>query len=226
MCWRLLYRARETGIGDRVVVSLFHSAIWDVSLILQASQYGDPTTQYPLSRRTLPNPLVVAHKTKDGKWLQIAMPQYNRHYPIFMRAIGHPELAEDPRYYPQTNLQANIEEFYDFLVKEMASRTLDEWCKLMDANDLPYAVAQTWDQLLVDKQAWASGCFYEMEYPNGAKRTMVRPPVIFEETGCPLQPRAVSRRADRDHPEEAGLHRRAGGRDDRRRRGAAMDTPH
>lgn len=44
-----LYRARETGIGDRVVVSLFHSAIWDVSLLLQASQYGDPTTQYPLS---------------------------------------------------------------------------------------------------------------------------------------------------------------------------------
>ena len=180
-----LYRARETGIGDRVVVSLFHSAIWDVSLLLQASQYGDPTTQYPLSRRTLPNPLVVAHKTKDDKWLQIAMPQYNRHYPIFMNAIGHPELAEDPRYYPQTNLQANIEEFYDFLVAEMAKRTLDEWCKLLDANDLPYAVAQTWDQLLVDKQAWASGCFYEMEYPNGAKRTMVRPPVIFEETELP-----------------------------------------
>ena len=67
----------------------------------------------------------------------------------------------------------------------MASRTLDEWCKLMDANDLPYAVAQTWDQLLVDKQAWASGCFYEMEYSNGNKRTMVRPPVIFEETELP-----------------------------------------
>ena len=33
-----LYRARETGQGDRVVVSLFHSAIWDVSLLLQASQ--------------------------------------------------------------------------------------------------------------------------------------------------------------------------------------------
>ena len=39
-----LYRARETGIGDRVVVSLFHSAIWDVSLLLQASQCGAPTT--------------------------------------------------------------------------------------------------------------------------------------------------------------------------------------
>ena len=180
-----LYRARETGIGDRVVVSLFHSAIWDVSLMLQSNQYGDPATQFPQYPRTLPNPLVVAHKTKDNKWLQIAMPQYNRQYPIYMRAIGHPEMAEDPRYYPQTNLQANIEEFYDFLVAEMATRTLDEWCALMDANDLPYAIAQSWDQLLVDKQAWASDCFYEMEYPNGAKRTMVRPPVMFEETPLP-----------------------------------------
>ena len=131
-----LYRARETGQGDRVIASLFHSAIWDVSLMLQSAQYGDPSTQFPLSRRSLPNPLTVAHKTKDNKWLQIAMPQYNRHYPIFMRAIGHDELAEDPRFYPQTNLQSNLDEFYDFLVAEMASRTLDEWCRLMDANDL------------------------------------------------------------------------------------------
>ena len=52
------------------------------------------------------------------------MPQYNRHYPIFMNAIGHPELAEDPRYYPQTNLQANIEEFYDFLVATLEQTPL------------------------------------------------------------------------------------------------------
>ena len=67
----------------------------------------------------------------------------------------------------------------------MATRTLDEWCALMDANDLPYAVAQTWDQLLKDKQAWAADCFYEMDYPNGVKRTMVRPPIMFEETPLP-----------------------------------------
>lgn len=55
----------------------------------------------------------------------------------------------------------------------------------MDANDLPYAVAQTWDQLLVDQAGLGLRRFYEMEYPNGAKRTMVRPPVIFEETELP-----------------------------------------
>jgi len=33
-----LYRAARTGKGDKVTVSLFHSAIWDVSILLQASQ--------------------------------------------------------------------------------------------------------------------------------------------------------------------------------------------
>ena len=199
-----LYRARETGVGDRVVVSLFHSAIWDVSLILQASQYGDPTTQYPLSRRTLPNPLVVAHKTKDNKWLQIAMPQYNRHYPIFMRAIGHPEMAEDPRYYPQTNLQANIEEFYDGCERPALRGRAD-------VGSAPRRQAGLGLRLLL-----RDGVPQRRQAHDGASSRHLR-----GDGAAPLQPRAVSRRADRDHPKEAGLHRRAGGRDDRRRRGAA-----
>ncbi len=55
-----LYRARETGIGDRVVVSLFHSAIWDVSLLLQASQYGDPTRPRTTSGSRSPCPSTTA----------------------------------------------------------------------------------------------------------------------------------------------------------------------
>ena len=105
--------------GDKVVVSLFHSAVWDISLMLQSSQYGDPSTQYPISRSDFGNPLTVAHKTKDGKWLQIAMPQYNRHYPIFMKAIGHEEMIDNPKFYPQDKLQPNKKEFYEFLVNEM-----------------------------------------------------------------------------------------------------------
>jgi len=113
------------------------------------------------------------------------MPQYDRHYPIFMKAAGHPELADDPRFYPQDAMQPNREEFYNFMVELMASKTLDEWCKIMDENDLPYAVAQNWDELLQDRQAWGSDIFYEMQYSNGNKRTLVRPPVMFEEQGLP-----------------------------------------
>ena len=168
-----LYRAKTTGEGDQVVVSLFHSAVWDVSLMLQASQYGSDSCKFPMER------------WENGQWLQIAMPQYDRHYPVLMNAMGHPEMAENPKFYPQKNLVPNRKEFSEWITSEFLGKTCDEWCKILDAADLPYAVAQNWDTLLEDKQAWASDIFYEMQYSNGNKRTLVRPPVMFKEMGLP-----------------------------------------
>ena len=50
-----------------VTVSLFHSAIWAVSTMLQSAQYGQAATRYPMSRKDIANPLTVAHKTSDGR---------------------------------------------------------------------------------------------------------------------------------------------------------------
>ena len=180
-----LYRAKTTGEGDQVVVSLFHSAVWDVSLMLQASQYGSDSCKFPMERWENGNPLTLAYQTADDQWLQIAMPQYDRHYPVLMNAMGHPEMAENPKFYPQKNLVPNRKEFSEWITNEFRGKTCDEWCKILDAADLPYAVAQNWDTLLEDKQAWASDIFYEMQYSNGNKRTLVRPPVMFKEMGLP-----------------------------------------
>ena len=180
-----LYRAKMTGEGDQVIVSLFHSAVWDVSLMLQASQYGSDSCKFPMERWENGNPLTMCYRTKDDQWLQIAMPQYDRHYPVLMNAMGHPEMADDARFYPQKNLVPNRKIFSEWISDQFAQRDCAEWCKILDDVDLPYAVAQNWDTLLVDKQAWASDIFYEMEYSNGNKRTLVRPPVMFKEMGLP-----------------------------------------
>ena len=180
-----LYRARETGVGDKVTVSLFHSAIWAVSTMLQSAQYGQPAARYPMSRRDIANPFTVAHKTRDHRWIQFAAPAYDAMYDRFVTALGRPDLVGDPRYFPQANLQANLHEFYDLLVDAVAQKTLAEWCEIFKAADIPYAVAQTWDELLVDEQAWASNCFYRAQYPTGAERTLVRPPILFQDTPLP-----------------------------------------
>lgn len=180
-----LYRAEKTGRGDLVTVSLFHSAIWAVSTMLQSAQYGQDATRYPMSRKDIANPFTVAHKTSDGRWIQFAAPAYDVLYDKFVSALGRPDLAGDPRFFPQANLQANLHEFYDILAGEVAKRTLDEWCAAFKAADIPYAVAQTWDELLEDPQAWAADCFYRMSYPTGAERTLVRPPVLFSDTPLP-----------------------------------------
>ncbi|MBQ6389744.1 MAG: CoA transferase [Mogibacterium sp.] len=180
-----LFKAKMTGEGDQVVVSLFHSAVWDVSLMLQSSQYGADSCKFPMERWENGNPLTMVYKTRDEQWLQIAMPQYDRHYPVFMQAAGHPEMIDNPKFYPQKNLYPNRKEFSDWISALFLTKDCDEWCKLLDAADIPYAVAQNWDSLLVDKQAWASDIFYEMQYSNGNKRTLVRPPVMFKENGLP-----------------------------------------
>ena len=180
-----LFKAKMTGEGDQVVVSLFHSAVWDVSLMLQSSQYGADSCKFPMERWENGNPLTMVYKTKDEQWLQIAMPQYDRHYPVFMQAAGHPEMIDDPKFYPQKNLYPNRKEFSEWISALFLTKDCDEWCKLLDAADIPYAVAQNWDTLLKDEQAWASDIFYEMQYSNGNKRTLVRPPVMFKENGLP-----------------------------------------
>jgi cinnamoyl-CoA:phenyllactate CoA-transferase len=180
-----LYRVKETGKGDKVSVSLFHSAIWDVAIMLQASQYGHASTRFPLSRKELSNPLQVAHKTKDDRWIQFAVPAYDVNYDRFVKAIGREDLVGDPRFYPQANLPKNFHEFYDLLASRMAERTLEEWNQIFTEADLPFAVAKTWDEVLVDEQAWANDYFYKMHYPTGADRTLVRPPVLFTDVPLP-----------------------------------------
>ena len=186
-----LYRARETGQGDMVTVSLFHAAVWDIGLYLQCNQYGDPSTQYPISRKKIANPLQVSHKTKDGKWIQIAMPQYDALYPRFMSVIEREDLIGDERFHPQTNLQSNLVEFYEILDQEMAKYTADEFCARMTEADLPFARCQTWNEVLVDPQAWGSDILAKVTFPNGQERTMVRTPVMFAETELPAYERAA-----------------------------------
>jgi cinnamoyl-CoA:phenyllactate CoA-transferase len=180
-----LYRAKETGEGDQVTVGLYQTAIWDTSIYLTASQYGDPSMQYPLSRKSLGNQIQITHKTQDGRWMQIALPQYDRFWPEFCGAIGRPELGEDPRYYPQSNAMKNLPEIYDLVAAEFAARTMEEWKKILTEADFPFSVCQTWDEVRTDEQAWANDYLTNVTFRNGQQRVMARTPVTFAETPLP-----------------------------------------
>jgi cinnamoyl-CoA:phenyllactate CoA-transferase len=180
-----LYRARETGEGDKVSVSLFHSGIFVMATMLQASQYKLPASRFPMSRKERANPLEVAHKTSDNRWIQFAVPAYDANYDRFVKAISREDLVGDPRFFPQANLLKNLLVFYDLLASRVAEETLDYWCEAFTKADLPFARAQTWDELLLDEQAWANDYFYKMRYPTGNDRTLVRPPVMFADTPLP-----------------------------------------
>ena len=182
-----LYRAEKTGRGDKVVVSLYHSGVWDVSLYLIASQYGDASTQYPIRKAELTNPLNSARKTADGRWFMFSLPAYDKLFNRFVKdALGREDLVNNPRFYPQTNLvNGHLDEWDEIFNAEVANHDVQYWIAQMKKADLPYAVCQTWDEILHDEQAYASDILTDVEFPNGMKRTMVRTPVMFQDTELP-----------------------------------------
>ncbi|AJD30649.1 3-(aryl)acryloyl-CoA:(R)-3-(aryl)lactate CoA-transferase FldA [Clostridium sporogenes] len=181
-----LYKAKTTGQGDKVTVSLMHSAMYGLGIMIQAAQYKDHGLVYPINRNETPNPFIVSYKSKDDYFVQVCMPPYDVFYDRFMTALGREDLVGDERYNKIENLKdGRAKEVYSIIEQQMVTKTKDEWDKIFRDADIPFAIAQTWEDLLEDEQAWANDYLYKMKYPTGNERALVRLPVFFKEAGLP-----------------------------------------
>lgn len=182
-----LYQAKTKGVGEKVECSLFESAIFNFGMMIQASNYEGIAQNYPIDVRESANPFNAAWLTKDGRYIQTCMPDYNTYYKKFITAIGREDLAESDIYFPVKTMQANKigTQVYDIVMEAMSKKTLAEWRPILEEADIPFALAQNWIEIRNDKQAEANHCFYDMQYANGNVRRLVRPPVKFEEMGVP-----------------------------------------
>lgn len=182
-----LYQAKTKGIGEKVETSLFESAIFNLGMMIQASNYEGIAQNYPIEVRESANPFNSAWKTKDDRYIQTCMPDYNTYYKKFVEVIGRADLVEKEEYFPVKNLQSNNlgTELYDIVMEAMGKKTMDEWNKIFREADIPFALAQNWVEIRNDEQAIANDCFYDMEYSTGATRRLVCLPVKFAEMGKP-----------------------------------------
>ncbi len=179
-----LYHAKMTGEGEKVETSLFESAIFNMGMMVQAAQYPDYGVKYPINIREASNPLNACWRTKDGRYVQTCMPDYNTYYKKFLTALGLNEMVEDERYFPVQNLHENNlgTEVYDRVMAKFEEKAYKEWSEILTEADIPFALAKSWEELLEDEQAWANDCFYKMKYPN-AERILVKHPVKYQEMG-------------------------------------------
>lgn len=182
-----LYQAKVTGKGEKVETSLYETAVFNLGLKIQAAQYEGVGPTYPVKARDCANPCLNCYPTKDGRYIQLCFPDYNVYFKAFAACLGKPELGEDERYYPVQNLQAKglVGEMYDIITEAFQTKDAAEWVEILTKNDIPFALAKNWNEILVDPQAWENDCFYKMTFPNGVERTLVRLPVRFQEMGTP-----------------------------------------
>jgi len=148
------------------------------------------TTGYchtPGGRAAAPNPLFNFYRTEDGRWMHLIMLQPDRHWTAFCRALGRDDLRDDARFATALIRFQHCRELIAILDPIFASRPLDEWARILDAEDCFWGRVQTVAEVAEDPQAAALGAFADTALPDGRPLRVVRSPIGFGGTPAAVQ---------------------------------------
>lgn len=192
-----LYRRAATGRGAVVDVSLLSSGVWVCSPAIVASQLYGVDAIPRMRHADLPNPLVAAYTTRDGRQIYFAGVQTEGHFENFCTVIGRPDLIEDPRFATAEARLANARQCIAVLDEIFAKRDLAEWESLLQGLSTPWTVIQNAREAARDPQVVANQFLTEVD---GAARTypLAGSPAQFDGT-----PPSLRRAPDHgEHTEE------------------------
>lgn len=199
-----LYTREKTGVGQRVDVSIFHTAFYQLGFDTSAAlitgldvadwRAPDPPMElqqqaltaimqiqaFYADRMNIHNPLNGMYVTKDSRTLVFVMVQSDRYWGRLCKAIGRPDLAENPKYQTQEGRSEHAAEIRQIFTNTFMSKTYEEWRPLLAS--IPYAARQTIKEAVNDPQAIASGCFVEYDHPTQGRIKQVANPVMMSKT--------------------------------------------
>lgn len=127
-----LYKRAVTGEPSVVDVSLLSQAVWTVAPDIMAADLHDIDRINTAVPAEAPNPAATKYQTRDGRWIQLMLLQPDRHWASFTRRIGRPDLAEDERFVPSSNLFANNVTAIEELALTFSEHDLAHWTKLLE----------------------------------------------------------------------------------------------
>lgn len=159
-----LYKREKTGCGDKVNVALYHSAIWNMGLMLLAAYYNPGAGR--VSRFNPTNPLSNTYKCRDGKWICLIILDA-RYWPILCQTIGRQDLLTDERFKNLGLMKQNSELLVSILDEEIAKKDRDEWVRIWTEVDMTFEIVQNGHEILVDKQAIENKFLRDVMMPNG-----------------------------------------------------------
>jgi crotonobetainyl-CoA:carnitine CoA-transferase CaiB-like acyl-CoA transferase len=177
-----LFHRERTGEALVVDNSLLSTAMWATSAtILGTGLFGNTRMPVVGDRTMAPNPLVGNYRTGDDRFLCLMMLQPDRYWVEFVTTIGHPELIDDERFKDGRARYENRQECVRTLDAIFATKTLEEWRKILEPIEGVWAPVQTSAELLEDPQVLANGYIREVTASTGATFRMVPSPLLFDD---------------------------------------------
>jgi crotonobetainyl-CoA:carnitine CoA-transferase CaiB-like acyl-CoA transferase len=170
------------GVGQEVDASHLGSMMWlqglSISMRLMLGR-GFPRQR----RRAASNPLWNHYRCADDRWIALGMLQPDRYWKDICRALGRPELADDPRFAEMRARAQHAEQAVAILDQVFASRPRDEWLEILrKGGDFIATRVNAIDDLPDDPQVRANGYVVDFDHPGHGTIQMMGVPVRLSET--------------------------------------------
>jgi crotonobetainyl-CoA:carnitine CoA-transferase CaiB-like acyl-CoA transferase len=177
-------RARTTGVGGDVDVSLFDVAMHNLNYpgtwYLNA---GDVTTRLPRGTHPSLTPSQL-YRTRDG-WIFI-MCNKEKFWRTLAEMIGKPEWADDPEFATYATRLKNRDRLTRMLDEVLMTRDTTDWLNHFSGR-VPAAPVNDIAQALENPFAIERGAIQDFQYPDGRAARMVACPIRISGTQLPTR---------------------------------------
>ena len=178
-----LFARQQLGVGQEVDASQLGSMSMLQGLSLSMRLMLGMAVPRMFRSRAV-NPLWNHYKCADDKWIALAMVQADRHWAAFVRTIGRPELASDPRFADIPARTANAEACVAILDAVFETKARHEWVKILREGqvDFVFGLVNSVEELPEDPQMRANGYIADLDHPGFGKVAVVGIPVRLSAT--------------------------------------------
>ena len=124
------------------------------------------------------------HRTLNG--FICLLPYTDQHWDAFWKISGASKMAADPRYSTMPLRARNIDILYGETGKVIATRTTEEWEKLLTEADIPVGRVNSLKDLKDDPHLKEIGFFRPYEHPTEGTMEIPDTPYRFDRESLPI----------------------------------------
>jgi crotonobetainyl-CoA:carnitine CoA-transferase CaiB-like acyl-CoA transferase len=176
-----LYARTQSGKGQFIEAPMLEAfTAFNLVENLYGHTFVPPLAQPAYTRSSSPNRKPYA--TVDG-FIGV-LPYSDAQWADFFKLGGRPEVfADDPRFNTYKARTANINALYELVAEVAATKTTDEWLRLLEEADIPAMKCNTLLDVIEDPHLRGTGFIHEREHPAIGTYVAMEHPVKF--TGTP-----------------------------------------
>jgi formyl-CoA transferase len=172
-----LFERERTGKGRRIETNMLESTIaFAPDAFVNFKRYGTkvaPTTRASVSQS-------YAFRCSDDRLIAVHMSSQPKFWDGLLAATGRQDLSDNPNFVTREQRIANYTLLGAELSKTFALRPRDEWARLLEAQDVPFAPVLDVEEVMADPQVRHLETFYRVEHPQEGDVWGIHPPIRLD----------------------------------------------